>query len=127
MRRPDANFDDTLNRYVIDYYRHLMTDGETEIITALGLNLKALQTQNPAASKKLAYARGLVDKPHVKAALDAGYHESRTQIRDRLLKDHVDEVVLNRCPKCDALCRTPDARMCVACGHCWHHQECGEQ
>ena len=127
MRRPAASFDDELNRYVIDHYRHLMTDDESEIVIALELNLKALQTQNPAASKKLAYARGLVDKPHVKVALDVGYHESRTQIRNRLLEDHADEIVLNRCPNCDALCRTPNARMCVICGHSWNHQQCGEQ
>src|SRR5690606_24790199 len=108
MRRPDASFDDALNRYAFDHYRHLMTDGETEILTAVAVILKAVQTQNPAARKKLAYARGLVEKPHVKAALDAGYHESRIQIRDRLLEDHADEIVLNRCPQCDALCRTPD-------------------
>jgi hypothetical protein len=36
-----------------------------------------------------------------------------------LLRDHAADIFLNYCPKCSALCRTPLARMCVACGHSW--------
>lgn len=123
MQRPDATIDDSLNRYVLDHYRHLITAAENQIVTALGLNLKALNTSSVVASKKLARARGLMAKLHVQAALKAGYHESRTKIRCRLLSDHSGEVRLNRCPQCDALCRTPTSQMCVACGHSWHDQD----
>jgi hypothetical protein len=126
MRRPDASFDDTLNRYLLDHFRHLLTEAESEIRTALGLNLKALQIDNPAAAKILAYARGLLEKPHVRDVLDTGCHESRSKIRTRLLNDHPKSIVVNRCPRCSVWCRTPDSRMCVACGHAWDKRECGE-
>lgn len=123
MRRPDPSVDDSLNRYVLDHYRHLMSEEEREIVTALNFKLKALNSGDPVKSRKLSSARGLVAKPHVKAALEAGYHEARTQIRNRLLADNPDTIALNRCPTCGALCRTPAAKMCVSCGHSWHHQD----
>ena len=127
MRRPEPSVDDSLTRYVLDHYPHLMTESEAEIVAALRLNLKALQNPNRYASSKLADARGLAEKPHVQAALDAGYNESRLKICTRLLADHADQIVLNRCPNCDALCRTPTSQMCAGCGHSWHSQESGEQ
>jgi hypothetical protein len=42
-----------------------------------------------------------------------------------LLRDHAADIFLNDCPKCSALCRTPLARMCVACGHSWRDKNDG--
>ncbi|GAB5404416.1 MAG: hypothetical protein Aurels2KO_26470 [Aureliella sp.] len=117
--------DDELTRYVLDHYRGLLAEQERDIVSAFNLKLKAVYAQNPAISRKLRSARGLVELPHVKAAIDLGYTAARLQIRERVLADHSDTVVLNRCPVCDALCRTPLAKMCPACGHSWHESTNG--
>lgn len=40
--------------------------------------------------------------------------------RDRVLREHAADIVLNTCPSCGQLCRTPRARQCLGCGHDWH-------
>lgn len=114
--------DDALTRYVLDNYRDLCAGPDADILLGLDLNLKALLSPNHPPSKKLTSLRTLVAKPHVQAAISAGRTASRRAVRERLLAEHRDDIVLNHCPECAALCRTPVARMCVACGHAWHNQ-----
>ena len=40
----------------------------------------------------------------------------------RILKENKETVILNKCPKCDQLCRTPNAKQCKnpECLHDWH-------
>lgn len=38
-------------------------------------------------------------------------------VSDRILQQHAAEVVINRCPACRRLLRTPKARQCFWCGH----------
>jgi hypothetical protein len=40
-------------------------------------------------------------------------------IVDRLIRDRTSEVIINRCPKCNHLCRSPEARQCPSCIHQW--------
>ena len=41
----------------------------------------------------------------------------------RLLADHREEIVVNRCPRCRRIVRTPKAKLCLWCGYSWHHGE----
>lgn len=42
------------------------------------------------------------------------------QVCDRILDDHAEDVVVNRCPECGRVVKTPRARLCLWCGHDWH-------
>jgi Uncharacterized protein conserved in bacteria (DUF2199) len=42
------------------------------------------------------------------------------RVRDRILRDHPDRVVLNHCQKCGGLAMTPKAQQCRWCHHDWH-------
>jgi hypothetical protein len=41
---------------------------------------------------------------------------------ERILNEHRDQIVLNCCPRCGGLARTPKARQCGSCGHDWHNE-----
>ncbi len=50
-----------------------------------------------------------------------GIENLRNQIAYRMLKDHPE--LLNYCPKCNKLTRTPKARQCRHCHHTWFHED----
>lgn len=45
------------------------------------------------------------------------------RVRDRIIRDHPNEVAFNWCPKCGGLAMTPKARQCRWCCHDWHDLE----
>jgi hypothetical protein len=48
-----------------------------------------------------------------------GEEELRQLIAERLFKEHADKI-LNTCPRCEKLARTPLAKQCRHCGFDWH-------
>lgn len=53
------------------------------------------------------------------ALVALGIDKLENAIAERLLKDSGHEL-LNYCPKCQGLARTPYAKQCRHCGHDWH-------
>ena len=116
-----------LEDYVLQHYERLMTEHERAVVLHLTTLFK--RRHEPPAPGTAAqtdtiprpYHRWLSTDARVVADADAGWVEARHRIALRILRDHPDEVYLNRCPACDALTRTPRARLCLACGHTWFH------
>jgi hypothetical protein len=52
-----------------------------------------------------------------------GFEAFVTCTADRILAAHRDDVIINRCPQCDELARTPRAKQCRFCGHDWHNSK----
>jgi len=52
--------------------------------------------------------------------LEDGLEKFEERIAVRILKSHPDKVVVNRCPNCDRLARTPYAMQCRHCHLDWH-------
>jgi len=113
--------DDRLTRDILDYYRHLCTDLEADTLRACNLTVKAEHSSVPAIANKLREASELTSRPEIRVALEDGVAVARKRIRDRLMQDNKDAIRLNCCPKCSELCRTPQAQMCIHCGHSRHH------
>jgi rubrerythrin len=67
-----------------------------------------------------------VDSPPVVALLADGEAAFRRRAAERVVRDHPMEVVLNRCPQCSVLCRTPTAKQCPRCGHSWRGKKPAE-
>jgi hypothetical protein len=38
----------------------------------------------------------------------------------RLLQDPATQTLINRCPRCHRIVRTPSAKQCLWCKHDWH-------
>jgi hypothetical protein len=108
---------DALTRYVFHNYSWLMTPDEGR---AFGWLLFKGKMQGISGPMRSYYEgkQGPLDS-EAKRLLEAGAREFLITTRDRILRDHPDEVYLNRCPKCDALTRTPKACLCPVCNHTW--------
>jgi hypothetical protein len=52
--------------------------------------------------------------------VSGGFEQFAEQTAKRILADHADEVILNYCPRCHELARTPKAQQCRFCGFDWH-------
>jgi hypothetical protein len=46
-----------------------------------------------------------------------GYVEFLDQVVARVLREDRLTIVIDRCPKCNAVLRTPAAKLCLWCGH----------
>ncbi len=109
---------DDLTWYIFHNYSTLMTKAEAAAYRMLVLGAKAgrssagMQERLGRVIEAAAeYAEGLLDR---------GAREFLVATRDRILRDHARELVLNRCSKCGAPARTPSACLCPACGHTWY-------
>lgn len=58
--------------------------------------------------------------PVIKKLIDEYPKQFFVSVAHRILRDHPGEVRLNLCPKCLNLTRTPQAKLCLRCGHSWH-------
>lgn len=109
---------DDLTRYIFTSYPQFLSRQEQIAHRALMLSLKR---HRPAETflEQLRLEWG--EKPSaLREILDAGVEGFLEAARDRILRDHANDVILNRCPRCGNLSATPKARQCLSCGHDWH-------
>jgi len=118
----------TLADYVLQHYPELMTERERAVVRHLTTLFKFRDRGPPAPGTAADVgaagglrARWLSDDPEVVADAQAGWDGAREHIARRIVRDHPDQVYLNRCPACASLTRTPTARLCLSCGHTWFH------
>jgi len=109
---------DDLTAYVINNYSSLMTEKEQLARRAILAEQKAKASSEPMA--EMLRTRWGSSDPAVVALFEHGADQFHVAVRDRLLREHAEQVFLNRCPKCDAIAQTPKAKQCFACGHDWH-------
>ena len=69
---------------------------------------------------KLNLEYGTVPDAAVERAFSNGRDEYMDNVCDRLLREHADEIFVNRCPSCDRVLRTPRAKQCSWCKRQWH-------
>jgi hypothetical protein len=113
--------DRELTRYVWNYHGQLMTEFELKIGRAIFGREKAATATSPAMAAALARKWGGEGDPEVEAALADGPEAFRKRVRERVLAENDPEAVpVNRCPRCNAVTRTPWARQCFWCGADWH-------
>ncbi|WP_216854505.1 hypothetical protein [Pedobacter panaciterrae] len=62
----------------------------------------------------------LTDDEDALTLVKLGEEGFKIKVAERILLKYKDQVVLNYCPKCNRLARTPAARQCRHCGHDWH-------
>lgn len=97
---------DPLLEYFQQNYGRLLTDAERKAMW-----MDSAQTQEGP--------RWLTDDPAILSLLAEGKAGLGRAIEQRLRSELGNELVINRCPKCGALARTPKARQCRQCPHTW--------
>lgn len=119
MRYDDGS---ELTRYIWNNYEHLMTAFERRVGRAILARQKAAAVEGEAMKRMLSKRWGLIGDPEVDSALAAGPEPFRRSVGKRILLECGD-VIVNRCPQCGRVVRTPRARQCLWCGHDWHSAE----
>jgi hypothetical protein len=108
-----------LTHYIWNHFAHLMTDFEQRVGRAATAREKAAASQGEAMKRMLSTRWGLLGDPDIDSALSAGPEAFRRSVCCRILSERGDEII-NRCPRCHRVVRTPKARQCFWCGHDWH-------
>jgi len=115
-----------LARYITTHYAHLMSRDERLAYRHLATTYKVTGNRSDAAGQAEVRAAGgvrarwLSEQPHVQELAAGGLDAFLIRAGERILREHPHEVVLNRCPKCGGLTRTPTAKLCLHCGYSWH-------
>lgn len=109
-----------LQIYLLNYCGSLLLREEKRALIRSGFlkdgeqSTRKLALTNPAIEDMYGFTD---EKANALAAL--GKEKLRSTIAERLLKDHSQEVI-NTCPRCEKLARTPLAKQCRHCGFDWH-------
>jgi hypothetical protein len=109
---------DDLTRYIFQNYSHLMTLEEHAAYRSVQSEQKAQASDNPRIQDILRRS-WRADDPKVQVLLQEGSEAFLVNVHERILQEHADQVILNHCPHCSALARTPKARQCPKCFHSW--------
>ena len=62
----------------------------------------------------------IAEDAEVMALIADGVDVFHRRAAQRVVREHADEVFLNRCPRCNRVVRTPRALQCLWCGNDWH-------
>jgi len=108
---------DKLSWYVVQHYQHLLKPDELAALRGFHIQLKSTEVESLAHKGLL--KRWAPETPESRAKMENGMAFLYDAIRDRVLQDHGTEVIINRCPHCNALTRTPRARQCPECFERW--------
>jgi hypothetical protein len=111
--------------YVVHFHSHLMSDTEVKAQRHLFATMKATMGRSDGAAQREAqkdkiHSRMLSDEPDVLSLTGGGWERFQLTTAARILRDSADKVLLNYCPRCGKLARTPTAKQCRHCGHDWH-------
>jgi hypothetical protein len=107
-----------LAAYIINYYNDFMTAEEHAAHQSIVAECK-IENANSPSMKEMLRTR-VSTNPKVRALLADGAEAFFAGVRDRVLRDHPNEVILNHCPRCGALAKTPTAKQCRKCFFSWH-------
>ncbi len=104
--------------YIIKNYLVLMTFREKAAHKAILVQQKT-PLEGTKVGTELNLRFGATD-PEVKALVEKGLTRFLDDVVERILREQADRIFFNRCPKCQALARTPTAKQCPKCFYSWH-------
>lgn len=109
-----------LKKYLLEQCRDWMLPEEIRALRRIGLTEHGEQNTREIALKefKMEKTYGFSDV-NTNKLVELGEERLKLKIAERLLKDSRDKII-NNCPKCGLLARTPKAKLCRYCGHDWH-------
>jgi hypothetical protein len=110
--------------YLIKYYSFLLTDTERLALKHLQHNEKLLANEDTESRERMRemYLRmgWLTSDARVLTLLQDGQEMFIQRAAQRIYAENGGEQLLNTCPACNRLARTPQARQCRYCNFDWH-------
>src|SRR5437868_4078524 len=119
MRRPLTA---ELVTYLLQYHRDLLAPEETRLLRATLFLRSDLDAEGRRDYRESMGEEW--DEADLARARVLGEKQVETMVAQRLWTDRADDIVLNLCPKCGGLARTPKA---CQCPHCFHRWQAGER
>lgn len=110
--------DKELKTYLIEKCRNWMLPEERKAIEQIELKESEIfnAEKSKFAQKKMELVYGIGDEKTEKLVA-LGKEKLADKIAERLLNENSG--IINRCPNCERLARTPKAKQCRHCGHKW--------
>jgi hypothetical protein len=118
----DTPYDETsvLFTYLWNNYPSLFTDSERVVMKAMIGEAKASVTTKPILAARIRKMFGSIQAPAVSTELTEGEAEFKLRVCKRIVAAYKADAMINRCPQCFRIARTPRAKQCLWCGHAWH-------
>lgn len=115
--------DEELQRYIIDHCRQHFLKEERQALMQLSMSPEGRLTyeKNALADWKTEKQCGF-SNPLANALVALGSQEAERRIAQRVFDQHKNEII-NLCPSCGKLARTPNSQQCRHCGHDWHNRQ----
>jgi hypothetical protein len=115
--------DKAFDAYVSTHLRKFMTDYERRACDLAVLRQKAEYSEHDRLKNRLSDQLSKEPKEVIELSR-AGYTALTERIRRRLLDSiSTGELMVNRCPLCKRILRTPFAKQCLWCDHDWHNDK----
>ena len=112
--------------YLICYYVRLLPEQEQLGLKHVLHSEKVAAIDNVATRAKmqamLLRVGWLSEDDEVLALLQYGVTAFRWQVAHKVYAENGGETLLNKCPACNRLARTPTAKQCRHCGADWHDE-----
>jgi hypothetical protein len=106
--------------YIISHYTHLFSKKVKFAYKHHHVQLKH-QEADPMIRNAILRHWGTNDKESL-MLLDNGYDNFKRIVAERIMKEQSNEIIINKCPNCGELARTPFAKQCRHCGFDWHNK-----
>lgn len=107
--------------YIFRHYQSLMNVLEHAANSNFFFDEKLRTYPNTSEGYRKRLQNQRISKPAVLKLMEDGYVNFRRNVAERIMKDHKEGIVFNRCPKCNQIVRTPLARQCNHCFYKWHN------
>jgi hypothetical protein len=110
-----------LGLYLKHNYLHLFTADEWAAFKVLVMRAKIRHSSTPEEPPPH-YVEVLAEyeTPSAKRLLADGEPEYWRRLGERMLREHGDSIVVNRCRRCGRIVVSPGARQCLWCHYDWH-------
>lgn len=106
--------------YISIYCQEFYTDSEKAAFDHYIAQNKFFKLKDKVDQIGKRYYEMTSTDPQVLELLKGGIQEFHRRAAERVYNEHLAELTLNKCPKCNGIARTPIAKQCRYCGYDWH-------
>lgn len=110
-----------LTKYILRYFQKYLTKMESLTLSIASVESKVRTISSARIASRLMGRFSKEELIEAEKHLQQGHGEYQNKVTQRILQEHAEEIIVNRCPQCGRIVTTPTAKQCLWCGHDWHH------